>query len=164
MRVGEQRLDIPAAQPNLYEALEVTVNAPLDAQLSVSFVSGGDSAQPYAAQVAMADLLTAPHNQPLDAHDNRILIQRLPGDELRVSLARDHLVFSPGESWRIDVEPNGIEMSPGATIRYKAQIVEQPSGKVHYRDVEELKVGDDGVVPGKPGWELIVPRIGRLQP
>lgn len=158
IRVSEQRLDIPAAQPSLYEALEVTVDSPVDASLNVSFVSDGDSAQPYTAQVPIAELLTATHNQPLDADDNRILIQKLPGDELRVSLARDHLVFSPGETWRIDVEPNGMEMSPGATARYHAQIVEQPSGKVRYRDAEDVVVGDDGTVPCQRGWELMVPR------
>ncbi len=156
--VSEGRLDIPAAQPIHYEALEVTVDAPRNAQLQVSFVGNGDAAQPYNAQVAVADLLTATHNESLDANNNRILIQRLPGDELRVSLARDHLVFSPGETWQIDVEPNGIEMSPGTAVRYKAQIVEQPSGKVRYRDLEECVVDGDGVLPPKRGWELVVPR------
>ncbi len=108
-------------------------------------------------RITLAELLEATHNELLDGEDNRLLIQRLPGDELRVNLARDHLVFSPGETWRIDVQPNLVEMAAGTSVRLRAQVMQAPEGRVRFRDATDLAVADDGTVPRKEGWEIPVP-------
>ena len=51
-------------------------------------------------------------NLPLDARDNRLLVRRTPGDQLRVRMAGDSLVFSPGEKVRMEVQPHLLPVRP----------------------------------------------------
>ena len=64
---------------------------------------------------------------PLDGRGNRLLVRRTPGDQLRVRLAGDSLVFSPGEKLRLEVEPCLLPAPADAKLTLRAQLF--PAGQ-----------------------------------
>ncbi len=80
----------------------------LQLQLASRENSGGDWQQ----ELALQDLGSDPPRQfTLDAEGSGLAISRVPGDGLKVRFDRDHLVFSPNESFQMWVEPRGPRLA-----------------------------------------------------
>jgi len=76
------------------------------ARLRIELASAEGGEQPVVIEAAVADLLDAPLQQPLDTAGNRVTLKRASGDELRVVLPGDHPgVYRTGETVRIRVHP-----------------------------------------------------------
>ena len=103
--VEDGRLVVRQRSPRGYDGVDVTVDAPADAKLLVKLspVEGGEPPPPI--EIPLAELANDFRNLPLDGRGNHVLVRRTPGDQLRVRLAGDALVFSPGEKLRLEVEP-----------------------------------------------------------
>ena len=50
------------------------------------------------------------------------LAHRSPGDELRVVLDREHLVFDPGEKWNLKVQPDIAESLARGRVLLEVQL------------------------------------------
>ena len=112
------RIEIAAPRPLAYQALDITADAPVTATLNVKFASAADPESTQLFTVPLSDLVSGQFNQPLDAAGNRLLIQRAPGDLLKVTTTNDHLVFAPGERWDIAIQPDSSQEShPAVSIR-----------------------------------------------
>lgn len=86
--------------------VEVRVNDWPRARLCVHLAPVGGPEKPVRIDVAVADLIAAPVQQPLDSDGNRLAIKRPPGDELRVVFESDPVaVRRPGETVRLTVHP-----------------------------------------------------------
>jgi hypothetical protein len=55
-------------------------------------------------QIPLGQLAAQPFRAPLDELGGYLLVQRTPGDKLRVHLERDHLVLAPGEALKFSVD------------------------------------------------------------
>ena len=102
------RIHIAADDPLAYQAVDVSIDAPLSSKLTVQLANATSDDLGPAYTLPLTDLVDQSFNQPLDAAGNRILIRRVPGDSLRIVATKDHLVFSPGERWNISVQPNVV--------------------------------------------------------
>ena len=60
------------------------------------------------------------HGQ-LDKQGNQLVVLQIPGDMLRVSMNRDSLVSSGGETWDLEVSPQLGLAEPGTTRRSQIQ-------------------------------------------
>jgi hypothetical protein len=91
--------------PRGYDGCDVRITAPADAKLLIEIgPEGALETTPIA--VPLADVIKGIAQFPLDERQNRLLVQRSPGDAIRVALPKDHLVFSPGESLALEVSLN----------------------------------------------------------
>ena len=89
-----------------YDGVDFTVDGAARASLAVKLTGPGDRGG-LDVQVPLAQ--RRPRHvfaSPLDAAGNRLLIRRVPGDRLRVKLAHDSVIFSPGEVAKIEVQPH----------------------------------------------------------
>ncbi len=100
----EIRIQQPSARA--YDGLDFRVVAPRSARLVVELAPQGADEPPRRVDRPLADFVDGFHKEPLDDQENRLLIRRSPGDQLRVTFARDSLVFAPGEQFTFDVQPH----------------------------------------------------------
>ena len=79
-----------------FDGCDVTIRADENAQVTIQLrnPSGPDA---KAIQASLAQLVREKFRQPLDDLGGYLLVHRSPGDKLRVSIDRPHLVFDPGE-------------------------------------------------------------------
>lgn len=108
--------------PRSYDAVDVTLLDALHGQLNLSFTPLDPPGEPIEIRVAVAQLVSQEHLQPLDGKQNRVLIRRGPADRLRVKLERDHLIFSPGETWRFEVQPQLLGVTSGSRVQLRLQL------------------------------------------
>lgn len=104
VRLEGSRLSIRPASARTYDGFDVTVESDRDAELELALAPPGETAKPI--RFGLAELLAHPINELLDDRGNHVWFRRAPGDELRVELDRDHLVFRPGEEFRCNVRLN----------------------------------------------------------
>ena len=73
-----------------YDGLDMTVHAPVAAQLTVQLTSA-DQAAAATVTIPLADVLDEYRSYPLDNQGSRLLARRAPGDKLELRMARDNL-------------------------------------------------------------------------
>ena len=78
-------------------------------------------------------------NKQLDSSGNRLLLMRAPGDSLRISLARDSLVFGPGEVLKATLEPHALPLPEGGRARLKIQLL--GGGKEFWSQQRDVQAG-----------------------
>jgi hypothetical protein len=107
-----------------YDGVDVTVNAPPTAKLALRF-SPADRADDAAKtiELSLGELGDEYTVRELDARGNRLLAMRAPGDALHVRIARDNLVFAPGETLKFAVEPRGLKPPEKTKLRLRAQLL-----------------------------------------
>ncbi len=139
---GEQRIEIRERSPRAYDGIDVEVTAPSDARLSINLTADADP-RPFTAEVPLADLVTKIYRRTLDDRDsqsNQLLIRRAPGDVLRVATDRDPLIFTPGEVWKVTVEPHLLPTTAGATVYIKTRLVGARGGTEVWSQEHTIKI------------------------
>jgi len=136
-----------------YEGLDLQLQCPLQSRLTVELVSSEKPQQPIILQVPVRDLLDGYFDRPLDESGNRILIQRTPGDSLRVHFDREHLVFSPQERFRFEVEPYLLPVASGSRVQVRLSLRAARGGEELWATEHRLRALPGTMIPG----ELILP-------
>ena len=156
MWIEGRRLMIRQRTARAYDGVDLLLSAPLDSkllvQLTAASVPTADRAaeKPIQLEIPLAGLSGEFYERELDAHGNRLLARRAPGDVLRVGLPRDHLVFSPGDVFKFTLQPHLLPLPAGARVRIKTRLVSVP-------DEQELWWSEDEAWAGQPvGKELSV--------
>ncbi len=121
--IDQNVLSIQSPRPINYQAIDIDVDAPLTAQLQCELSGETVTDGPRRLSIPLADIVKEPFNQPIDEAGNRMLVRRVPGDELRISTAVDQLVFSPGTTWRVTVQPHLLALTDTAHRQLVARLV-----------------------------------------
>jgi hypothetical protein len=119
LRLGNGRIDVAPIVPRAFDGCDITVHGDAAAQVTVRLRSS--SAEVRELTVPLSDLMERPFSAPLDELGGYLLIDRAPGDRLRVRLDRDHLVFSPNELFKLIVEPSFTSTSGELTLGIQLQ-------------------------------------------
>ena len=82
-----------------YGGVDVSITATENTLIRFALTS--DSGQTYQRSWSVNDAASG-ITEPLDKHQNRITISRVPGDNVHIGINRPHLVFEPGETWRFE--------------------------------------------------------------
>jgi len=130
-----------------YDAVDVTVTAPLEASLFIELRGSDDRRPPSWIEVRLADLVREPFNAELDERGNRLVVRRSPGDELRVRLARRSLVFAPGETFKLHLEPHLLSTEPGSKVRIKVQLCGARGGQEVLAEEHTISAGQSAALP-----------------
>jgi hypothetical protein len=104
-----------------YDGVDFTVTSPLTSSLRVSLASR-ENPTGVDLNVPLAQISQEVFTAPLDQAGNRLLIRRVPGDRLRVKLARDSVIFSAGEVAEIEVEPHLLPPGIGGKVLLVSQL------------------------------------------
>ena len=143
---GSQKLVIQQRSPRGYDGVDVLVSAPMTAKLHVELTAADDSARATTIEAPLADLNGEFVNKELDTRGNRLLLMRTPGDSLRVGLARDSLVFAPGEVLKGTLEPHLLPLAEDGRARIKVQLFGS-GGKELWSQQHDVQAGHEEKIP-----------------
>lgn len=154
---GGQRLQLWQRSPSAFDGVDVSVVAPRDAKLIVR-LSATDEPDDVRREIPLADLVGAFQNISLDDRNNRLLVRRAPGDQIRLRLERDSLVFSPGERLELEAIPHLTGFAPHTPVFGSARLVPADGGDVLWSQTQELTVAADGAIPSTGRLSIPAPR------
>jgi len=140
----DRKIQIDHLKPRIYDGFDLEIDAPADATLTLSLAIQGSQEVPIS--IPIATLMQQPFQANLNQQGARLLVQRAPGDTLRTEFQRDHLVFSPGENFRITCSGYRTSLAPGSTIQVDFRLQPARSGNVVWQETIKAEVGDDGNV------------------
>jgi hypothetical protein len=140
MWLADGKLRVLERSPRSYDALDVTLHDALQGELTLDFTPLDPPAEPIQIRVAVSQLVSQEHLQPLDDKQNRLLVRRGPADRLRVKLDRDHLVFAPGETWRCEVRPQLLGLPGGSRVQLRLQLAGARGSNRLWSEERELTV------------------------
>ncbi len=140
------RLVIHQRSPRTYDAVDFTVTAPVTASLRVALAAAGDTREPRPVTVRLADLLRESVSTELDDRGNRLVVQRRPGDDLRVRVARRALIYRPDEVFQAELVAHLPSLEPGTKVRIKLQLRPARGGQELWADERTVAAGDPAPV------------------
>ncbi len=137
---GSHKLVIQQRSPRGYDGVDLLVTAAGGREVAGAALGRRRClARPAPSKCRSADLSGEFVNKQLDSSGNRLLVMRTPGDSLRVSLARDSLVFAPGEVFKATLEPHALPLPEGGRARLKIQLL--GGGKEIWSQQRDVQAG-----------------------
>jgi hypothetical protein len=149
---------LSAPRPRTYEAVDVTLRAPLNANVIVELSHTGMTKQ-RTISIPISKLIAGRHTEPLDEQGNRLLIRRAPGDALRVDIQRDHLVFAPNEPWSIRISPHLLGSSFRGSAAIAARLLKGRTDHAIWSTQQELSINKTGTVDRAAELQIPVPEM-----
>lgn len=127
--LAEGEVHVAQRRQRQQSGVDVTVRAPRDAQLLVQLAPSEASPSGPPQVIALQSLVGEATTKPLDDRQNRLTVDRAPSDRLRVRLEQDHLVYGPGETLRLTIEPHELGVSAETRARVQATLREARGGR-----------------------------------
>jgi hypothetical protein len=138
-------IHVDAIRAHQFDGIDVTVTAGDAAQLTIE-LKGDHMTSPATIDVPLAKAVREQFLQKLDAERSQVLVQRSPGDALRIETDRDTLIFAPGEEFEFVLRPILDELEPGTAIDVKTTLSRARGGGALWSDPQRLPVPIDGQV------------------
>ena len=162
IQIAGQQVVIRQRKPQRYDGLEVTcVSA--NGELRVELLSHGE-VQAHVVSVPIAELADESITQAIDDEGNRIVIRRLPSDRIRVRMPHEHLVFAPGNRFRLEFDATDLGVTEGTALRCHMQIRSHDRRGNFWTDERRQRADSDGSWPNSESLELnLADRRGRLR-
>ncbi len=123
-----------------YDAFDVQLLAEDGAVVSVRLADPAAGQPEIELKIPVAMLTHEVFSQDLDEHGNRLLVRRAPGDEMRVSTARERLVFAPNETFSFNLQPQLPSVAPGTPLRVVARLLPAREASVLWSREYETKL------------------------
>ena len=153
-----RKLVVQQRSPRSYDGVDLLVTAAAAQIAGATFGRRRRSSSRTPIEMPLADLSGEFVNKQLDRRGNRLLVMRSPGDLLRVSLARDSLVFGPGETVQVHARAARLPLPEGGRARMKIQLL--GGGKELWSQQRDVQAGT--AIEHPPGNPL-AERRGRLR-
>lgn len=144
---------IESIRPHRFDGIDISVMANTDARLIIE-LTADHLETPLKVEAPVADLMKQPLRNALDQSGNVLLVDRAPGDTLRIESDREQLIFTPGEEFSFIVRPVIEGLEPGTTIDVATTLTPARGGNRLWSSPEQrLPVP----VSGEPSFVLNVP-------
>ena len=174
IQLADQRVIIDAEQPIDFNGFEVDVVAPHDATLRLRLHGDEDQREtvvelpikrlvnrpkPY-ERLAPNELLHGRSSQwvrKLDTFGNRVEVNTVPFDRLRISPERRHLVFEPNESWTPSIEALLPNLNADEHYVLRLQCLDDRNRPVTDEVTREVKTDGRGYLPPIKSLTLDLP-------
>lgn len=154
--ISDRTLRVFPRSPRTYDGCDLHIVAPAEATIRVKLFPAGNPAGEV-IELPLEKLKQGFHSLNLDQQKNRLLVQRSPGDQLRVNVARDHLIYGPGEKFSCEVIPNALPLTPNTAYILSAAIVEARGGRERNRLDLEIRADETGAATAVSQAELPLP-------
>ena len=123
MWIADGQLVILQRSPRTYDAVDLLVDARRGARLTIALSAAEEGSHRQPLVLSLADVLSDSVGADLDDRGNRILVGRAPGDTLRVRLPEGPLVFAPGETLQLDLQPHRLPVPRGSKVEIAVELV-----------------------------------------
>ena len=135
--------------PRSYDGCDVRITAPEGAVLLVQLTA--DPAKlPAALELPLAKVVRDFTQFDLDDRGNRLLAQRSPGDALRVNFSKPSLIFSPGEKFDLNVQPQHAALTANTTYVLAASMGPARTDDNRWSEDIEVRVDNSGNAKSVP--------------
>ena len=135
---------------------DVTATTDLNSAISLE-LQASDRPGPATMRIPMIDVVNGALEQTPAATPFTVQVARVPGDSLRVRLARQHLIFHPGETCLMDVVPHLAAIDTGASARLDVRMYAARSRRTLWRHQQTLKPKEGGYLPAVDRLEVPLP-------
>ena len=113
-----------------YDGFDVFIAGSVNTKVMVELVDEARKTNRVSYKLAVTEILTTPFQRVIDEEGNRIKVRRSPGDQIHVQLQRNNLVFSPGESLVMNVQPYAIGLRPSQQYQLDVNVIPYRSSDV----------------------------------
>jgi hypothetical protein len=134
LRLDGKQVVINPLAPRIFDGCDVTLRG--DEAALVSIRLHNDSAtEAKEVQAPLGELARAEYRARLDELGGFLLVNRTPGDTLRVDVRRAHVVYEPGETISLTVTPHldGVAL-PEGPLTLDARLAPSSGGAVAWED------------------------------
>ena len=100
------RIEVRQPTATNYGGVDFQVVGGFDSHLSIEITPTENPELRVVRTIQVQSLKSQPLTSQLDSEQNQFTLVRAPGDSLPVEVGREHLVFDPGESWRLKITHN----------------------------------------------------------
>lgn len=138
-----------------YDGLDMTIHAPVAARLTIQLTSA-DQAADTSLTIPLADLLDEYRSYALDNQGSRLLARRAPGDKLELRVARDNLVFAPGESLEVEAWPKLPALALGTRLRVQARLLPPHGVRSSWSGEQDVELLPEEIGP-PPRARFVIP-------
>ena len=138
IRLTDGHLRIQPLVPRVIDGCDVKVEAPPEAELVVRLGAAADR-PPEEVRIPLRSALSRRENVSLASGGGYFIAQRAPGDRLRVSFNRPHLVFDPGEAFAFSLTPDLDQEAVESPVRISIEMQPSAGGKVLWSDSFDLE-------------------------
>ena len=139
------RLVIRQKSPRSYDGVDLTIAASHDAKLLAEFTASG--VPPVKWEVPLSAMLGGPQSRKLDEQGNRLVVQRAPGDSLRIQMPRESLVFAAGETFSFTLQPHMLPIAAGTRLKLKVQLSPARNPRELWSMVQTIAAGEAAALP-----------------
>ena len=168
--IDERRFDdvvIKQTAPSDLDGFDVRVRGDLASRLQFELAPVVANAEKSTATITLSELVAGYHHRDLDNQGNKLLVQRVSGDALRVHLDRPALVFAPNEPFEFRIQPYLMGVEPDAVLRYRVQLRPARGDTTLWEQEFESAIATDGsgefvgpvslTVPGTEGvYDVVI--------
>ncbi len=139
----------------VYDGVDVSVDASLDATLHIEIVTKPDT--PQRVSIPLSELVNGAREVPLGHRQNILLVRRTPGDFLRVKFDRPSLVFSGDETFKFEVVPKMLGLAAGTSTRLDVSLLSL-DGESIWSKSHDSRVNEQNELPGPEPFEVDIPK------
>lgn len=133
--------------PRTYNGIDVTVTGSLDAELDVEMLPVEEGIVAHRERITLRELISRAVNVPADTQNNRLSIQRAPGDNLRIEFAGKSLIVAPRDDFDFTVVPHFVGLEPDTSVICEMFLHTARTDDEIWSDERELRVREDGSLP-----------------
>ncbi len=141
-----QRVRVPGLQPTTFAGIDVRTRAPIDSRLTLTITNPArNTTSEHTIVLEEALGIAGSWVRAVDETGNRIAVQRLDSDRLRVSGDRSPAILTAGSRWQLTVTANRTGL-PAGNYRLRA-IVRDGQGREVSLQQQEALIDQTGSFP-----------------
>ncbi|PHS07010.1 MAG: hypothetical protein COA78_13750 [Blastopirellula sp.] len=140
----ENKIYVQHLTPRVYDGLDLDIVAPADAHLIIQLQDADDQTSGEELSIPIAELLSDNFNTALDDQGNLLLVRRAPGDIIRPIFARDHLVFEPGEIFKLNFDVYRGRLVAGTSVQFQVRLVKSRTDQKKWEKTINATIGQNG--------------------
>ena len=152
------QIRIEERSPRRFDCIRVTVHAPRNAMLHVNMASAHGSGPRGDLHLRLDDILQQTQVEKLDDHGNQLIVRRAAAHDLKLSFAREHLVFRPREGFDFSVQPLNPIGPPKSFVQVQAALFPHGASTPVWSEEQDVFTDARGRLPNAAAFLVEMPR------
>jgi hypothetical protein len=157
-RINSNSLGFDSQTETAFEGFDFEVTGDRKSQLAIDMHGRTSDGKDNPFLIDLGSLVDRKSSVQIDQSGNRLLVERAPGDRLRVDPGRSHLIFQPGEIWKPTIEGVHTGLS-GTGLRLSIQLTETATSKIVMSEMRNIQLDSAGNFGPLPIGPIDVPAV-----
>lgn len=141
-----------------YDGFDMNIQCDAKSMLMIAFTPADGSPAPEPVRISMNEFRNKFHSVAIDDQQNRLLVRRAPGDEIRLQFERDSLVFQTGESFRVQAQPYATGAEPNTQMQLTATLIREANTETVWTDAVRRTTNAEGELGGIDPFDVPLPK------